>query len=157
MSNTIEFQVTRDLQTHTSKPLDETVWRAWLEKNRVEGAQSAVARIQIVKWTCIGVLIASGVVSSYISTPYDSAYQAVVRFAIALGATVLMFESLRGRQYSFTVLFAALVLLFNPVLPPFALAGTGLFLIASVLPFVASLIWMKERTRMAAVPMSALG
>jgi hypothetical protein len=156
MSNTIEFQVTRHLQTHTSKPLDETVWRAWLEKNRVEEAQSAVARIQIVKWACIGVLIASGVVSSYISTPYDSAYQAVVRFAIALGATVLMFESLRGRQYSFTVLFAALVLLFNPVLP-FALAGTGLFLFASVLPFVASLIWMKERTRMAAVPTLAVG
>jgi hypothetical protein len=142
---------------HSLKPLDETVWRAWLEKNRVEEAQRAIARIQVVKWTCIGVLIASGVVSSYISSPYDSAYQAVVSFAIALGAIVLIIESLRARQYSFTILFAAIVLLFNPILPTFALAGSGLFLFASVLPFVASLIWMKERSRRAKVPTSALG
>jgi hypothetical protein len=69
----------------------------------------------------------------------------------------MMFESLRTRQYAFTALFAAVVLLFNPVLPTFALAGNWVILLAGVLPFVASLVWMKERTRKAAVPTLALG
>jgi hypothetical protein len=113
-----------------------------------------------VKWACIGVLMVTAVVSSYVFTPYVSAYQAVVRFAIGLGAIVIMFESLRARQYAFTALFAAIVLLFNPVLPTFALSGNGLILLASALPFVASLVWMKDRTRRAAVtdvPTSARG
>ncbi len=62
-----------------------------------------------------------------------------MRFAIGLGAIVIMFESLRARQYAFTALFAAIVLFFNPLLPLFALSGNGLILFASVLPFVASL------------------
>jgi hypothetical protein len=32
MSNTIEFQEAREVQAHSQKPLDETVWRVWLEK-----------------------------------------------------------------------------------------------------------------------------
>lgn len=63
----------------------------------------------------------SGVV--YVSSPYVVAYQTVVRFAIGLGVIVIMFESLRTRQYKFTALFGAVVLLFNPVVPTFALAG----------------------------------
>ena len=159
MSNTIHFEGTRNSQAHSSKPLDETVWCAWLKKNLVEERQRAAARIKAVKWACIGVLMVTAVVSSYVFTPYVSAYQAVVRFAIGLGAIVIMFESLRARQYAFTALFAAIVLLFNPLLPIFALSGNGLILVASVLPFVASLVWMKDRTQRAAVtavPASAL-
>jgi hypothetical protein len=108
----------------------------------------------------IGLLMIAAVVCSYVFTPYVSAYQAVVRFAIGLGAIVIMFESLRTRQYAFTALFASIVLLFNPVLPTFALSGNWVILLASMLPFVASLVWMKERTRRAAVTsvlISALG
>jgi hypothetical protein len=93
MSHTIHFEGPRDSQAHSSKPLDETVWRAWLNKNLLEETQRAVARIKAVKWTCIGVLMATGVVSSYVFSPYVSAYQAVVRFAIGLGAIVIMFEA----------------------------------------------------------------
>ena len=160
MSNSIEFQGTQDLQAHSQKPLDETVWRAWLGKNLLQEKQRAATRIKAVKWACIGVLVVSAAASSYISTPYVSAYQTVVRFAIGLGAIVIMFESLRTRQYAFTALFAAIVLLFNPVLPPFALRGNWVILLAGVLSFLASLVWMKERTRKAAsaaVPTSALG
>jgi hypothetical protein len=157
MSNTIHFEGTRDSQTHSSKPLDEAVWRAWLKKNLLDERQRAAARIKAVKWACIGVLIVAAVMSSYVFAPYVSVYQAVVRFAIGFGAIVIMFESLRARQYAFTALFAAIVLLFNPVLPTFALSGNWPILLASVLPFVASL--MKNRTRRAAatvVPTSAL-
>src|SRR5438270_2260682 len=99
MSNTIEFQGTQDLQAHSQKPLDETVWRAWLGKNLLQEKQRAATRIKAVKWACIGVLIVSAVASSYISTPYVSAYQTVVRFAIGLGAIVIMFESLVVVQF----------------------------------------------------------
>src|SRR5690349_8015682 len=123
MSHNIHFEGPRDLQAHSSKPLDDTVWRAWLNKNLIEERQRAVARIKTLKWACIGVLMATAVVSSYVSSPYVPAYQAVVRFAIGLGAIVILFESLRTRQYTFAALFAAVVLLFNPVVPTFALAG----------------------------------
>jgi hypothetical protein len=156
MSHTIHFEGPRDSQAHSSKPLNETVWRAWLNKNLLEERQRAAARIKAVKWACIGVLMATAVVSSYVFTPYISAYQTVVRVAIGLGAIILLFESLRARQYAFTAVFAAIVLLFNPVLPIFALSGNWPIFLASLLPFVASLVWMKERTRRAAAPISAL-
>lgn len=130
-----------------------------MKKNLQEERQRAAARIKAVKWACIGVLMVAAVVSSYVFSPYVSMYRAVVRLAIGLGAIVIMFESLRARQYAFTALFAAIVLLFNPLLPLFALSGNGLILFASVLPFVASLVWMKDRTwrvAVTAVPTSAL-
>jgi predicted membrane protein len=138
-----------------AKPLDQTVWRAWLEKNRQQESQRAFVRRKAVKWACIGILLAAVVVSSSVLTPYISTYEAVVRFAIGLGALILLFESLQARQFALMVLFAALVLLFNPLLPPFALAGNGALLLASVLPFVASLVWINERTQRAAVPTPA--
>src|SRR5947209_2792000 len=121
MFHAIHFEGLRDSQAHSSKPLNETVWRAWLNKNLLEEGQRAAARIKAVKWACIGVLLATAVVSSYVFPPFVSTYQTAVRFAIGLGAIVIMFESLRTRQYAFTALFAAVVLLFNPVLPIFAL------------------------------------
>jgi hypothetical protein len=157
MSHTIHFEEPRDSQAHNPKPLDDAVWRVWLNKNLLEERQRAAARIKAVKWACIGVLMITAAVSSHVFSPYISAYQAVVRFAVGLGAIVIMFESLRTRQYAFTALLAAVVLLFNPVLPAFALAGNWVILLAGVLPFVASLAWMKERTQRAAVPTSGLG
>lgn len=133
------------------------MWRAWLNKNLLEERQRTAARIKAVKWVCIGVLIATAVVSSYVFSPYVSAYQTVVRFAIGLGAIVIMFESFRMQQYAFTALFAAVVLLFNPVVPTSAPGGNWVIFLAGVLPFVASLVWMKERPQRAAVPTSALG
>lgn len=147
----IEYQ-----QVHTSKPLDETMWRAWVKKNLLEERQRAVARIKVVKWACIGALIAAGIVSPYVSTTNVSAYQTVVRFVIALGATFILFESLRLRQYTFAALFGTMVLLFNPVLPTFSLSKNWPILLASVLPFAASLIWMKERSRTIAVSTSGV-
>jgi hypothetical protein len=156
MSHTIHFEGPRDSQAHSSKPLDETVWRAWLNKNLLDERRRTAARIKAVKWACIGVLMGTAAGSSYSFLPYVFSYQPVVRFAIGLGAIVMMFESLRTRQYAFTALFAAVVLLFNPILPTFPLAGNWLILLASTLPFVASLLWMKERPHRVAVSVSAI-
>ena len=135
-----------------TKPLDLIVWGAWLENNRQQDIQRAFARMKAVKWACVGLLLATVVVSSSVLTPYVSAYEAVVRFAIGLGAIILLFESLKARQYALAVLFAAILLLFNPIVPAFALAGNGALLLASVLPFVASLVRINERTQRAGVP-----
>jgi hypothetical protein len=156
MSNIVGLHVPQKLETQGFKPLDEAIWRAWVEKNDLQDRQRAAARIKVVTWASIGVLMAAAVVFSYIFTPYVSTYQAVVRFVVALGAIVLVFESFRARQYAFTALFAGITLLFNPVLPAFALSGNGLILFASVLPFVASLVWMKDRPRRVAVRTSVL-
>jgi len=109
MSYNIHLKGPRDSQTGSSKPLDETVWRAWLSKNLLEERERAVARIKAVKWACLGVLTTTAVVSSYVFSPYA----------------------------------------FSP-------AGNWVILLAAVLPFVAALAWMKERTRRAAVPTSAV-
>jgi len=147
MSHTIDVEGTPNAQSHSSNVLDETVWRAWLKKTLLEERRRATARIKAVKLPCIVVLMATAVASSYVSTPYVSVYQAVVRVAIGLGAIVILFESIRLRQYTFTALFAGIVLLFNPLFPVFALSGNRLIVLASVLPFVASLVWMKQQTR----------
>ncbi len=155
MSHTVHIEGPRDSQAHSSKPLDETVWRPWLNKNLLEERQRAAARIKAVTWTCIGILIFSAVASSYILAPYVSTYQTVVRFAIELGAIVIMFESVRTRQYVFTALFATIILLFNPILPTSPLLRSWLILLAGVLPFVAFLVWMKKRTRTASTPVNS--
>ncbi len=133
------------------KSLGETMWRAWFEKTFFQGRQRAGAAIKAVKWPCMGVLMATEVVSLYVFTPNVPAYQVTVRFAIGFGAIVIMFESVRARQYAFTALFAAIVLLFSPVFSSFALSGKWLILLANVLPFIASLVWINERTQRAAV------
>lgn len=145
MSATIHVSQPQHSQERSSKPLDEAVWRAWLKKNRLEEKRRAAGRIKAANWVCIGVLMAAMLVSSYVS--YVSTYQAIVRVAIGLGGTVMMFESLRTRQYISAASFAGIVALFNPVFPAFALSENWPILLASTLPFVAALIWMRELTQ----------
>ena len=122
-----------------SKPLDQEVWRAWQDKNRLEEGQRAVTRMKVVKWLCIALLIITAVLFSPLSP-----YHVIVRFTVALGALVVMMQGLQTRHYAFAVLFAALVFLYNPFVPIFAFSGIWqrLLVLVSVLPFLTSLIWM---------------
>jgi hypothetical protein len=147
MSHTTRLYGPGDLQAHSSRPLDETVWRAWMKKNLLEERSRAAARTKTVNWICIGVLVAAVVTSSHVSLPYVAAYQAVVRIIIGVGATVMMFDNIRARQHGFTALFGSIVLLFNPLLPAFALPRNETILLASILPFVGSLLWMRRPTQ----------
>jgi hypothetical protein len=134
MSNTFEFQESRELQSPSQKTPNETMWRLVGTESSAGKTACSRAPIKAVKWACVGVLMLSVVASLYIFTPYVSAYQAVVRFAIGLSAIAIIFESLRARQYAVAALFAAVVLLFNPVIPTFALAGNWVILFAGALP-----------------------
>lgn len=61
------------------------------------------------------------------------------------------------RQYAFAASLAAIGLLLNTVLPIFALAGDRLILLASVLTFAASLVWMKDQPQRVFASISAIG
>ena len=133
-------QETPGLSPGGPKPLDQEVWRAWQQKNRLQERQKAVARMKAVKWLCIALLIVTAVLFSPLSP-----YHVIVRFTVAFGALVVMMQGLRTRRYAFAILFAALIFLYNPFVPTFAFSGSWqrLLVFASALPFLASLIWMQ--------------
>jgi len=72
-------------------------------------------------------------------------YEVVVRFIVAAGATVVMFQAFDARHYAVAAVFGALALLYNPVVPVFSFSGGGqrALVVASVAPFVLSLVWRK--------------
>lgn len=150
MLHPLVVELPSDSRSLSPKALDETVWRTWLNKNRLQELHRTALRMKALKWACMGLLIVTAIVSPYVFAPYSSALQTVVRFAVALGAMVLMVESLRRGRYVFAGLFAGIVLLFNPVLPALDLSGNRLIVVFSVLPFLASLMGMKEKVRLAA-------
>ena len=124
----------------SSKPLDQEVWRAWQEKHRLRDERKAVTRMKAVKWVCIAILL----ITALFFVPL-APYHVWVRFAIALGACVVLGQGLHTRQYGFAVLFTVLVLLYNPLIPVFAFSGSGPrgLVLASTLPFLASLVGRK--------------
>ena len=83
-------------------------------------------------------LLAAAVMCSYV-TPYD----VMVRFIVAAGAIVVMLQAFHTRNYADVVVFGALVVLYNPVAPVFNFSGgwQRAVMLASAVPFVASLAW----------------
>jgi uncharacterized protein (DUF1684 family) len=47
-----------------TKPLDETVWQAWVAKGRERDRRNAVARIKALKWVSIAGLLVAAVFGS---------------------------------------------------------------------------------------------
>lgn len=125
-----------------AKPLDEGVWQAWVAKGRAQDRRSGAALAKAVTWVSIaGLLAAAGLWS------HRAPYEIVLRFIVAAGAIVVMFQAFQARHYAFTAVFGALALLFNPVVPVFSFSGDWqrVLVIASAVPFIASLAWRKVR------------
>jgi hypothetical protein len=124
------------------KPLDETIWQAWLVKRAAQDRRSSNAHLVTVKCALVAVLLITAVLWSRL-TPYE----VVVRFVVAAGAIFLVAQALRARSYALAALFGALVLLYNPVAPMFSFAGEWrrALALASTFPFIASLGWRNER------------
>jgi hypothetical protein len=129
------FEDNRELPV--AKPLDEAAWQAWVLKGRARDQRSQAARLKAVKWiTAVGLLLAAEL------WPQLAPYNLGVRFLVAAGAMVLMFEAFHTRDYAFGALFGALAVLYNPVTPLFGSSGEWqrALLLASTVPFVASLM-----------------
>lgn len=137
MSDLVGLQEPRSGWQQTSaKPLDESVWQAWLAKGRAQDGRSCAARVKAVNWVSIvGLLIVVGLWSDL--TPYD----VVVRFMLAAGAILVMLQTFQARQYAFAAVFGALALLYNPVAPVFSFSGDWqrALVLSSAVPFIASL------------------
>lgn len=149
MGNVTELDVVQaeTLQAHGFEPMNEAVWTAWLAKNELQEKNGVTSRFKIIKYLCIGVLLAAAVMTPYVRGSSLSAYESIVRFVIGFGAVAMVFESLSVRCYAFTALFAGVILLFNPVFPVFGLSGNAPTLLATAVLFSASLVRMKRSFR----------
>jgi hypothetical protein len=120
------------------KPLDEEVWQAWVRRGRVQDRRTRAAQVKAVKWISIAGLLAAAGLSSYLPP-----YEVVIRFVVAAGAIVMMFQSFQSSRFAFVSVFGVLALLYNPVVPVFSFSGiwSQALVVASLVPFVASLAW----------------
>jgi hypothetical protein len=122
-------------------PLDESVWQAWVLKGRAQDERSHAAGMKAVTWISLVTLLV--VASGF--WPHITQYDVAVRFLLAAGGLVLMFQAFHTRHYTFAAVFGALALLYNPVVPVFRFSGEwqSAFVMASAVPFIASLTWCK--------------
>jgi hypothetical protein len=141
MSTSVELLATHEVWTPpTEKPLEEAVWQAWVAKGRAQDQHVNATFMKVV--TSLAGLFAAAA-----HWPNLGPDGLVVRFVVAVGAMAMMFHALCSRYYVVAAVFAALVVLYNPLAPMFAFSGewqSGL-LVASAVPFVASLAWKKLR------------
>jgi hypothetical protein len=119
-----------------TKQLDEAVWRAWILKGRARDARSNLGHKKALKWISITALFGAAALWSYLAP-----YQVAVGFFVAASSMVVMFQAFQARRYILAAAFAALVLLYNPVVPAISLLGDWqrVMFVASAVPFVASL------------------
>lgn len=143
MSTSVELQGSRTVsETPPAKPLDEAVWNAWVAKGRAQDRRDNVAQVTATKWVSIVALLAASVLCSYFA-PYD----AMVRFIVAAGAIIVMLQAFHTRHYADVVVFGSIALLYNPAVPVFSFFGRWqrAVMLASAVPFVASLAWHNVR------------
>jgi len=121
MSTSVGLQESWKLrEPPASKPLDEGVWQAWVEKGRARDRRNSAARLMAVKWVSLAALVVVAGVWSHLA-PYDS----VARFIVAAGALVVMFHAIHKGHYAFAAVFGTIALLYNPVAPVFNFSEIG--------------------------------
>ncbi len=118
--------------------LDEAVWRAWAAKGRAQELRTNTAFVKSIKWISIAaLLVTAGLWSSVML------YGIVVRFIVMAAAILLMLKSINPRPYTFAAVFGGLAVLYNPVVPVFSFSSAWqrILVLASAVPFAASLVW----------------
>jgi len=127
-----------------TQPFNETAWQVWVAKGRAHDRRGSAARGKLVRWIPIAALAVTVALWSQ-AAPYET----LVRFLVAAGAMVVMFQSFHDRHYAVAALFAAMALLYNPVVPVFSFSGGGwcALVISSIVPFAASLAWHDSRRK----------
>jgi len=146
MPASVEVLEARETRLSLVKPLGETAGQTSVAKNRAQDRRYNAAFLEGVKCLAAGALLVAAGFWSHLG-PFDLA----VRFIVAAGAMVAMFQAFHARQFVFAGLFAALVVLYNPVAPVLSFSGEWqrAIVAASTLPFLASL-WLahsEDRTQ----------
>ena len=124
--------------------LDERAWQAWIAKGALREQRSADRRMTLLKCAGIAILTVTAVLWRSLSE-----FDFFIRLGVSLSGLAILFQALRLRRYAFVVVFAALIVAYNPVVPAFAFSGPEAlaFVAATTLPFAASLIWLRPRNR----------
>jgi hypothetical protein len=117
-------------------------WRVWQEKGRRQDQEGLDFRAKLTKYATIAVLLLA-----VIGWSHAADYQIFVRFAVCLGAVRIASLALSARKYAWAAAFVATAILYNPVVPLFALSGSvDLFLVIATLALVmASFLVLKPR------------
>jgi hypothetical protein len=137
MSTSIEVSRTiKPFSPPAFAEVPESVWQAWVAKGRADDRRGADARVRLTRWFAIAALLAAGFFWASLAP-----YEVVIRFIVFAAGIVALVRAIRVKHYSVAVLFAALVVLYNPLFPAFAFSGVWarILVIASALPFAASL------------------
>ena len=137
-------------QCRSVKTIDAGVWRIADQVHRRKRTHHKAWKMRAVKQVSIAVLLATAVFWMYAAE-----FHLATRSLVALGALAVTFQAVNSRSYGFAVLFAGMALLYNPIVPLFALSGplSLAIVLASTIPFATSLLmWTKttlaERDRM---------
>lgn len=122
-------------------------WLAWQEKNHLQDVRGVNLRAKLTRYAAIAVLLVTILLWSRAAD-----YQVFVSFAVCAGAVRVAFLAAAERKYGWAVLFAGMALLYNPLLPVFALSGLlELFIVlASAAAFAVSLVALRPRVVRAA-------
>ena len=117
---------------------DEVAWQAWIGKSRARERRNNAKRIMVVKLISTTVLLGAAALWTDLSQ-----FHIVIRFLVAIGGVVVMYQAFYDERYAIAALFGALTLLYNPVVPTFDFAGEWqrVVVAASSIPFISSLVW----------------
>jgi len=120
----------------------EIAWRVWQEKGRRRDQEGVDLRAKLTKYATITVLFLA-----VMGWSYAADYHIFVRFAVCLGAVRIASLAISARKYAWAAAFVATAVLYNPVVPVFALSGNvDLFLVITTLALViASFLVLKPR------------
>lgn len=123
-------------------PLNQKMWDAWEAKCRFEDRHIVSTQLSIIKWVVIMALLATAILWSRLSP-----YEVVPRFIVAVGSAAAMLRASGRKQYWWSVVFASLVVLYNPVLPVLAFSGDWqrALVVVCVAPFALSLRQAKRK------------
>jgi len=147
LSTSVESQKPPEAWTPPpSQPLNEAAWQAWVAKGRAQDQRRSTQQIKLVKWISIAGLLGAAGVWSHIAP-----FEVMIRFLVTATAIVLMVQTFQAKFYAVSVAFGVLALCYNPLAPVFSFSGDWhrALVGASVVPFIASLIWPNGRNRRA--------
>ncbi len=128
------------VQVLDEQVLDEKVWQAWIAKGALREQRSADRRMIFVKCAGLAILAATALLWRSLSE-----YDFFIRLGVSLSGCAIFFQALSLRRYAFVAVFVALIVAYNPLVTVFPLSGAEAFtfVVATTLPFAASLAWLR--------------
>lgn len=95
---------------------------------------------KIMKWVSMAALLLAAMFWRSAAN-----YQFLLNLVVCLGASVVVVQAARAKEYAWAVGFVAIALLFNPIVLAFRLSGqlNLLLVLACIAPFAVSLAALK--------------